>query len=72
MRLISAPCLAYTAATRGSRAAQNGLRKDDVVMAASSGQFSDLSGFRATFAQQPAQLVLRVLRGNARGDLAMQ
>ena len=57
---------------RGSRAAQNGLRKDDVVMAASSGQFSDLSGFRATFAQQPAQLVLRVLRGNARGDLAMQ
>jgi len=43
-----------------------------VVMAASSGQFSDLSGFRATFAQQPAQLVLRVLRGNARGDLAMQ
>ena len=57
---------------RGSRAAQNGLRKDDVVMAASSGQFSDLGGFRATFAQQPAQLVLRVLRGNARGDLAMQ
>ena len=57
---------------QGSRAAQNGLRKDDVVLAASSGQFRDLGGFRATFAEQPAQLVLRVLRGKARGDLAMQ
>ena len=57
---------------RGSRAAQNGLQKDDVVLAATSGEFSDLGGFRASFAQAPRQLVLRVLRGNARGDLPMQ
>ena len=57
---------------RGSRAAQNGLQKDDVVLAATSGEFSDLGGFRASFAQAPQQLVLRVLRGNRRGDLAMQ
>ena len=57
---------------RGSRAAQNGLQKDDVVLAASSGEFNDLGGFRASFAQAPQRLVLRVLRGNARGDLPMQ
>ncbi|MUV13482.1 Do family serine endopeptidase [Noviluteimonas gilva] len=55
-----------------SRAAQNGLQKDDVVLAATSGEFSDLGGFRASFSQSPQRLVLRVLRGNARGDLAMQ
>jgi len=57
---------------RGSRAAQNGLQKDDVVLAATSGQFSDLSGFRASFAERPPQLVLRVLRGSRRGDIPMQ
>jgi S1-C subfamily serine protease len=57
---------------RGSRAAQNGLQKDDVVLAATSGEFSDLGGFRASFAQAPQRLVLRVMRGNARGDLPMQ
>jgi serine protease DegQ len=57
---------------RGSRAAQNGLQKDDVVLAATSGEFSDLGGFRASFAQAPQRLVLRVLRGNSRGDLPMQ
>jgi Do/DeqQ family serine protease len=57
---------------RGSRAAQNGLRKDDVVLAASSGQFSDLGGFRASFAEPPPRLVLRIQRGSARGDLPMQ
>ena len=61
-----------SAVARGSRAAQNGLQKDDVVLAASSGEFSDLGGFRASFAQAPQRLVLRVLRGNVRGDLPMQ
>src|SRR4249919_711783 len=61
-----------SAVARGSRAAQNGLQKDDVVLAATSGEFIDLGGFRASFAQAPRQLVLRVLRGNARGDLPMQ
>ncbi|BCT91973.1 heat-shock protein [Lysobacter helvus] len=61
-----------SAVSRGSRAAQNGLQKDDVVLAATSGEFGDLGGFRASFAQAPQQLVLRILRGNARGDLQMQ
>src|SRR5690606_26848032 len=57
---------------RGSRAAQNSLRKGDVVLAASSGQFTDLGGFRASFATPPEQLVLRVLRGRSSGQLQMR
>lgn len=58
---------------RGSRASRNGLQKDDVVIAASSGNFEDLPGFRASFTQAPAQLVLRVMRGaNRQGNLTMQ
>jgi len=57
---------------RNSRAAQNGLRKDDVVLAASSGDFTDLGGFRASFANPPQQLVLRVLRGRTSGQLEMR
>jgi Do/DeqQ family serine protease len=56
----------------GSRAALNGLREGDVVVAASSGDFNDLTGFRAGFTQAPAQLVLRIMRGNQRGVLAMR
>jgi len=57
---------------RGSRAAQNGLQKDDVVLASSSGEFNDLAGFRASFGERPQQLVLRVRRGRSGGDLLMQ
>jgi len=61
---------------RGSRAAGNGLQDGDVVIAANSGRFDDLPGFRLGFsdrrAGQPPQLVLRVVRGNAQGDLPMQ
>lgn len=57
---------------RGSRAAQNGLQRGDVVLAASSGDFSDLGGFRASLAKPPSQLVLRVLRGNVNGQLLMR
>ncbi|ALN63914.1 protease Do family protein [Lysobacter antibioticus] len=57
---------------RGSRAEKNDLRKDDVIVAATSGQFDDLPGFRASFTRAPAQLVLRIVRGNRRGDLQMQ
>ena len=57
---------------RGSRAAQNGLQRGDVVLAASSGQFSDLTGFRAAVSTQPQQLVLRVLRGQNSGQLLMR
>ena len=57
---------------RGSRAAQNGLQPGDVIVAASSGQFADLPGFRASFTRTPAQLILRIVRGNRPGDLPMQ
>ena len=58
---------------RGSRAAQNRLQKGDVVLASSSGEFTDLGGFRASFGNQPQQLVLRVLRGrNNVGQLQMR
>ena len=57
---------------RGSRAAQNGLQKGDVILAASSGEFTDLGGFRASFGAQPQQLVLRVLRGRNSGQLQMR
>ncbi|MFT3761374.1 MAG: Do family serine endopeptidase [Pseudoxanthomonas sp.] len=56
----------------GSRAAQNGLRPGDLVIAASSGDFGDLAGFRASFAKKPQQLVLRVLRGGRIGDMEMR
>jgi len=57
---------------RGSRAARNGLQAGDVILAASSGEFSDLPGFRANFTRAPAELALRVLRGNQPGTLLMQ
>jgi S1-C subfamily serine protease len=57
---------------RDSRAARNGLRRGDVVLAASSGEFSDLGGFRAGLAKPPTQLMLRVLRGGASGQLVMR
>ncbi len=59
----------------GSRAAQNRLQKGDVVLASNTGQFSDLSGFRAAFAASPdasTSLILRVLRGRSRADLPMR
>jgi len=55
-----------------SRAAQNNLREGDVVTATSSGNFTDLASFRASFAEQPQRLVLRIVRGNSRGQLLME
>jgi Do/DeqQ family serine protease len=56
----------------GSRAAANGLRPGDVVVAANSGNFRDLAGFRLGFGSPPGQLVLRVVRGNTSGTLPMR
>ena len=56
----------------GSRAAQNRLQPGDVVIAASSGEFTDLAGFRASFERTPAQLVLSIRRGNGGGNLIIQ
>ncbi|MDV3467466.1 Do family serine endopeptidase [Stenotrophomonas sp. C3(2023)] len=58
--------------TRGSRAAASGLAKGDIITEASAGEFSDLAGWQANFQQRPAQLVLRIVRGNARGQLVMR
>ncbi|KRG61442.1 heat-shock protein [Stenotrophomonas terrae] len=58
---------------RGSRAAQSGLAGGDVILAASSGAFTDLAGWRASFSQRPPQLVLSILRGGSqRGQLMMR
>ena len=60
------------AVARGSRAAQNGLQAGDVIIASTSGGFEDLPGFRASFTRAPAQLVVRIVRGNRPGDLPMR
>ena len=57
---------------RDSRAARAGLRAGDVILEASSGRFSDLSSFRASFGQPPQQLVFRIWRDGGRiGTLAI-
>ena len=56
---------------RGSRISQTGLREGDVVLAANTGQFSDLTGFRAVMANTPAQLYLRVLRNGRAYNVPM-
>ncbi len=57
---------------RGSRAAASGLTKGDIVTEASAGEFADLASWRANFQKPPQQLVLRIVRGNARGQLVMR
>ncbi|MDQ1110163.1 S1-C subfamily serine protease [Stenotrophomonas rhizophila] len=57
---------------RGSRAANSGLVAGDLIIQASVGEFADLASWRANFQQRPQQLVLRVVRGNARGELEMR
>ena len=56
----------------GSRAWNSGLRPNDLIVAASSGDFSDLPGFRASFKRAPAQLLLQILRGRRSGQLVME
>ncbi len=56
----------------GSRAARNGLRAGDVVIAAAGERASDLPALRAVLADPPAQLVLRILRGRGQGNLVME
>ncbi len=58
--------------TRNSRAWNSGLRQNDLIVAGSSGQFSDLAGFRASFERKPEQLVLQVMRGRTSGNLLMR
>ncbi len=57
---------------RGSRAARNNLRQGDVILGASTGDFTDLGGFRATLAEPPQQLILRIWRNGTQGNLPMR
>ena len=57
---------------RNSRAAQSGLAEGDVIVAANTGKFEDLATWRASFQARPPQLVVRIVRGNARGELVMR
>ena len=72
LRRQGASGVLVAAVAPGSRAARNGLREGDVILAASSGGFDDLDSFRASFARSPRQLVLTVWRGGQRGQLLMQ
>ena len=56
----------------GSRAYQNGLREGDLIIAANSGQFRDLAGFRDSLADRPADLVLRLSRRGRIADVMMR
>ncbi|KLJ02435.1 Do family serine endopeptidase [Luteimonas sp. FCS-9] len=47
----------------GSRAHNNGLREGDLILAANSGEFRDLAGFRDSLASRPADLAMRISRG---------
>jgi Do/DeqQ family serine protease len=56
-----------------SAAARNGLRRDDVVLAANTGAFDDLAGFRGSLTDgDDPRLVLRILRDGRQGNLLVQ
>ncbi|MEZ0472660.1 Do family serine endopeptidase [Luteimonas salinilitoris] len=56
----------------GSRAARNGLRAGDAILATTGGQFHDLAGFRAALAGAPDDLVLLVQRGRGRYQVPLE
>ena len=57
---------------RGSRAQLNYLQPGDVILTASSGDFSDLTGFRASLSRGSDQLVLQVLRNGRAYNVPMR
>ena len=72
LRAAGASGVLVEAVARGSRAAQNGLQVGDVVIAANTGGFTDLAGFRAGFTQRPSDLALQVIRGGRQGVLPIR
>ncbi|MCD9027156.1 Do family serine endopeptidase [Luteimonas sp. BDR2-5] len=56
----------------GSRAQQSGLRDGDLILAANSGEFRDLAGFRDSLAGRPSDLVLRISRRGRIYDVIMR
>ena len=57
---------------QGSRAARNGLRPGDVVVAAAGTRAADLSALRAAMPASQRPLVLRIQRGRSQGNLVME
>ena len=55
-----------------SRAARNGLRAGDLILASSGGPFRDLAGFRAALSESPDELVLVIQRGRSRGQVRLE
>jgi Do/DeqQ family serine protease len=56
----------------GSRAARNGLREGDLVVATGAGRVDDLAAFRTAVSAPGPRLVLQVVRGDTTGTLLMQ
>ena len=56
----------------GSRADSNGLTSGDVIIAASTGEFTDLASWCANFQHRPQQLVVRLLRNNSQYDALLE
>lgn len=56
----------------GSRAAQSGLRKGDLIIATNQGPFDSLTTFRAAVSSRSDALVFEVIRGNSRGQVLMR
>jgi Do/DeqQ family serine protease len=61
-----------SAVAAGSRAASNELAPGDLVLGINRRAVVDLNDFRARMAAKPAQLLLVLQRGGARGELPMQ
>ena len=55
-----------------SRAARNGLRSGDVVLAVGRVLAGDLAGLRTALSDPPQSLVLRIQRGRNQGNLAIE
>ena len=72
LRRQGASGVQVTAVAAGSRASRAGLRGGDVILEATTGRFTDLASFRASFQQPPQQLAFRIWReGNRIGTLVI-
>jgi len=56
----------------GSRAAQNGLRADDVVLVVNGGKVADVASLRRALERKPSTLVMGIARGRRSGNLAFE
>ena len=56
----------------GSRAARNGLRPGDLVVASNQGPFDSLNTFRAAISSKSQPLAFEIVRGSQRGQVRMR